>query len=94
MSVCVVLFGCKDDPVPVMKQQKVIFDVSTVKCRGDQVVCMMFADESNRKCAEMSTKLSGEMSSGWRVVTSTSKVKLVPSNNDVSCEGTEYVLEK
>jgi hypothetical protein len=94
MSICVILFGCKDDPVPVLKQQKVIFEVSTVKCNADPFACIIFTYESNQKCAEMSTKLSGEISSGWRVVTSTSKVKQVTSLAGFSCEGTEYVIEK
>ena len=95
ISISVLLFGCKDNPPPAaVKQQKVIFDVSTISCKGDKVTCMMFESDSQQKCSAMSTKLSSELSSGWRVVTSTNKTKLISSSSDFSCEGTEYVLEK
>lgn len=105
--VCVVLLGCSDDPAParapapapspapapVVKEQKVIFDVETVSCSGDSM-CDGLVLMMQSKCIEMSTTLSSQMSSGWRVVTSTRKEKLATYSGPVKCVGTEYILEK
>lgn len=97
MAVCIVLFGCKDEPAPApapaVKQQKVIFEVSTISCQGDSL-CQVLVLSSAPACEAMSKNLSSEMSSGWRVVTSTKKEKLASGSGPVVCEGTEYVLEK
>ncbi len=97
-SFCAALFGCNDAPAPapapapVVKQQKVIFDVSTVSCKGNEM-CQMYMAMAQSTCSQMSTSLSSLMSQGWRVVTSTKK-EMLASSGPAVCEGTEYVLEK
>lgn len=82
MMIVLGLIGCS-------KQQKVVFDVESVSFERYSNT----ADKVKSECSALSEDVKTYMDSGWKVVTSSPKEKVV-ANGSGSCIGTEYVLEK
>lgn len=97
------LVGCEKQtvaapvPVPVPKQQKIIFDVQSVSCTGSSS-CAALNMMNQGTCMQMSESLKDQMADGWRVISSSPKEKVAQSGNSfsptVTCIGTEYIVEK
>jgi hypothetical protein len=92
----VFLTGCEKIAPP--KVQEVIFEVQSISCKGSNLCDTFYIPVYKEACTRMNVSLQSKLSEGWKVVVAIPKEKAVPiGSNDklkISCEGTEYIIEK
>jgi hypothetical protein len=85
---------------PEPKQQKIVFEVTSISCENPRNMwksCDNILSSPRVKvtCNDVHESVSAYMNDGWRVVSSMNKVKFSGNYGaDISCVGTEYILEK
>jgi len=71
-------------------EQKIIFSGDSISYKNKD---SYMSDLMSSECKSLSENLDDYLKNGWKVVTSSSKEKIV-ANNTGTCKGTEYILEK
>lgn len=79
----IILSACK-------AEQKIIFSGDSISYKNKD---SYLSDLMSSECKSLSENLDDYLKNGWKIVTSSSKEKIV-AHNSGTCKGTEYVLEK